>query len=106
MTQRDIDYYKDMKGPRKMVCENRCDPIFYLTWLKQQKELERQENWEREKQNLFRFRDLNAIKSLLIERGEQVSDDSEDDEQQQHVESLEEVAEVGDVTVRVEKLDE
>ena len=41
MNARDKEYYEDQKGPRVMVCENRCDPVFFLTWLKNQRELER-----------------------------------------------------------------
>ena len=40
MTDRDMAYYEDMKGPRLMVCTNRCDPLFYMTWLKQQRQEE------------------------------------------------------------------
>ena len=29
MTDRDRAYYDDQKGPRLMVCENKCDPLFY-----------------------------------------------------------------------------
>ena len=37
MTERDMAYYKDQKSSRLMVCENKCDPISYLTWLKERR---------------------------------------------------------------------
>ena len=45
MTERDKAYYDDMKGPRLMICTNRCDPLFYMTWLKQQRQEETSQNW-------------------------------------------------------------
>ena len=40
-----------------MVCENKCDPRFYITWLKEQRRQERREKWQQEKQDLFKFRE-------------------------------------------------
>jgi hypothetical protein len=78
MTDRDRAYYEDMKGPRLMVCTNRCDPLFYMTWLKQQRQEEAKQDWQKDKQSLFKFRSLKEVKALLISRGEDVTD-SEDD---------------------------
>ena len=58
MTERDRAYYEDMKGPRFMVCTNRCDPLFYMTWLKQQRQEEAKQDWQKDKQSLFKFRSL------------------------------------------------
>ena len=82
MTDRDMAYYEDMKGARLMVCTNRCDPLFYMTWLKQQRQEEAKQNWQKDKQELFKFRSLREIKALLIDRGEEVTD-SEDEDQVQ-----------------------
>ena len=79
MTARDKAYYEDQKGPRLMVCENKCDPVFYITWLKEQRRQEAREKWQKEKQELFKFRSLNDIKRLLIDSGDHVTD-SEDEE--------------------------
>ena len=43
MTGRDVAYYEDPKGDRLMVCENRCDPVFYQTWLSEQRRQEAKE---------------------------------------------------------------
>ena len=85
MTQRDMLYYEDMKGPRVMVCTNRCDPLFYLTWLKQQRKEEARQDWQVNKEDLFKFRSLSEIRELLINRGEVVSN-SEDEGQNVHPE--------------------
>lgn len=61
-----------------MCCENRCDPTFYMTWIKQQRQEEAKKTWDAEKEQLFRFRGLEEIKKLLIERGEE--DDSRGEE--------------------------
>ena len=79
MTGRDTAYYEDQKGPRVMVCENKCDPLFYITWLKEQRRQEAREEWQKEKQELFKFRSLNDIKRLLVDSGDHVTD-SEDEE--------------------------
>lgn len=78
MTDRDKEYYEDMKEARLMCCENRCDPTFYMTWIKQQRQEEAKKTWDAEKEQLFRFRGLEEIKKLLIERGEE--DDSRGEE--------------------------
>ena len=78
MTDRDMAYYEDMKGPRLMVCTNRCDPLFYMTWLKQQRQEEARQTWMKDKQMLFKFRSLKEVKALLIDRGEEFTD-SEDE---------------------------
>ena len=84
MTERDRAYYDDQKGPRLMVCENRCDPLFYITWLKEQRRQERSEKWQQEKQELFKFRSLKDIKQLLIDDGHHVTDsEGEENDQEQ-----------------------
>ena len=80
MTKRDMDYYEDQKSDRLMICENRCDSLFYQTWLKEQRQQEAKETWKKEKRQLFKFRSLKDIKKLLIEHGEVVSDDSDEDD--------------------------
>ena len=79
MTERDMAYYQDQKGNRLMVCENKCDPIFYLTWLKEQRRQEARERWQEEKSNLFKFRTLDDIKELMIAREERASDIEDED---------------------------
>ena len=84
MTERDRAYYDDQKGPRLMVCENKCDPLFYITWLKEQRMQERSEKWQQEKQELFKFRSLKDIKQLLVDSGDHVTDsEGEDNDQEQ-----------------------
>ena len=82
MTERDTAYYDDMKGPRLMICTNRCDPLFYMTWLKQQRQEETRQNWQRDKKLLFKFRSLKEIKAMLIEKGEEFTDSEEESEVQ------------------------
>ena len=84
MTERDRAYYDDQKGPRLMVCENKCDPLFYITWLKEQRRQESREKWQQEKQELFKFRSLKDIKQLLVDSGDHVTDsEGEENDQEQ-----------------------
>ena len=69
MNDRDRLYYEDQKGPRIMVCENRCDPTYYLTLLKHRRELERKAEWKKQKEDQFLYKDLNFMKKSLIEDG-------------------------------------
>ena len=91
MTERDMSYYEDMKGPRLMVCTNRCDPLFYMTWLKQQRQDESRQSWQVDKQALFKFRSLNEIKELLINKGEKVSDSEDEDKVEEVDQALHDV---------------
>ena len=77
MSARDKEYYEDQKGPRVMVCENRCDPVFYLTWLKRQREREKKEEWVKIKEEQFRFKDHSFIEKALVEEGLLLSDDED-----------------------------
>ena len=61
-----------------MVCKNKCDSIVYLTWFKWQRILEAQESWQKKKL-IFKFRSLNDMKSLLLEREDDITE-SEDSE--------------------------
>ena len=92
MNDRDKVYYEDQKGPRVMVCENKCDPVFYLTWLKHQREIERNEQWKKQKEEQFLYKDVEYIKKTLVEEGALPSASS-DDEETTEAPEVEEVAE-------------
>ena len=87
MTERDFSYFEDMKGLRLMVCTNRCDPLFYMTWLKQQRQEEAKGDWQRNKKELFRCRSLNEIKKLLIDNGKDLTDTENEDGSQAQVDT-------------------
>ena len=58
-----------------------------MLWLKQQRQEEAKKSWIAQKQQLFRFRGLEEIEKILIERGEDVSDDCGDEEDAEQLKS-------------------
>ena len=55
MNDRNRLYYEDQKSPRIMVCENRCNPIYYLPLLKHRRELERKAEGKKHKEEQFLY---------------------------------------------------
>ena len=76
MMDRDLRYYEDQKGPKLQDSDNRCGPLFYHIWLKNQRLQEAHDQYKNDRAEQFRYKSLDAVKRVLEENGEIVSPSS------------------------------
>ena len=75
MTEREREYYQNMKNERNMQCDHRVDPVWYTVMMKRQRERERCEKYRRDLKEQFRSVDIDKITSILNEEGALLSQD-------------------------------
>ena len=81
MTQREIEYYEDMKTGRLMECDHGVDPVWYTVMMRRQRKLETSEKYKSEQQRQFQSRNLDEINEILDEQGEIRSSQDEEVEE-------------------------
>lgn len=65
MSQREYNYYEDMKTTRKMECDHGVDPVWYASVMKRQRLKELSTESKKKQDEAFLFRNLNEIDELI-----------------------------------------
>ena len=79
MGPREHLYYQDQKGSRSMDCNNGVDPVWYHAHMRVQRERERKEHYQRQREEDFSFKSLDAITTMLRHQGEILTDSADED---------------------------
>ena len=69
MSANEHRYYEDQKGPRLYDCDNCVDPVWYKAMLRRQRAREKLEQYRKERDEQFSFKNMNTIPTLLTEQG-------------------------------------
>ena len=69
MSENEYKYLEDMRGERKMECNNGVDPVWFTAVMRRQRKLEWEEAQRLEMQSRFNFKSLDEIEASLTEQG-------------------------------------
>ena len=67
MTDPDHQYYQDQKTDRKMMCDKQVDPVWYCAMMRRERLKARQEEYRKQREEQFQYRDLEEITGILEE---------------------------------------
>ena len=69
MSDNEFKYLEDMRGERKMECNNGVDPVWFTAVMRRQRKLEWEEAQRLEMETRFNFKSLDEIEASLTEQG-------------------------------------
>ena len=83
MTDKETEYYEDIKSARRMQCDHGVDPVWYTAMLRKQS---CQKNIEGNRKQ-FQFRNLETTEEILDEEGALTATETEEEETEaEHIE--------------------
>ena len=70
MSEAEDRYYEDQKTQRRMECDKQVDPVWYWAMMKKERMKSRQEEWRQQRQEQFKYKDIEEITDMLCAGGE------------------------------------
>ena len=94
MSEKEREYYEDMKNNRLMECDHGVDPVWYTSMIKKQRAREMCDKYRERQREQFRTVDIDKIKDWLGEDGAILcsSQDEGGDDSEESIEEAEEVS--------------
>ena len=74
MSEKEFIYLEDMRGPRRMECNNGVDPVWYTAVMRRQRRFEYEEKQRLNMEASMNFKSLDDIEDMLSEHGMIMSD--------------------------------
>ena len=74
MSEKEFMYLEDMRGPRRMECNNGVDPVWYTAVMRRQRRFEYEEKQRLNMEASMNFKSLDDIEDMLSEHGMIMSD--------------------------------
>ena len=67
MTEQEYEYYEDQKTERRRHCDHGVDPVWYCAMMRQERLKRRQEEYRKQQEEQFAFKDMEEITNMLRE---------------------------------------
>ena len=68
MSNKEYEYYEDMKSARLQECDHGVDPVWYCALMRGERMRRRQEEYRKQQQEQFAYKDMAAIEEMLSEQ--------------------------------------
>ena len=67
MSHKEDEYYEDQKSERRLECDHGVDPVWYVAMMRQERLKRRQEDYRKQQEEQFTFKDLATIEKILTD---------------------------------------